>query len=613
MSDGGAFVTVSVGRAGTAGANVRYMTREHATEGQQERVWTRNVPEHAAHSDYAEQDISYKERTGDLREYARQLEEDEQERPQRGSGKKRTHYRAIYSFDRKVEDEKAREMVNKHLAENFPKARAIAAIHRDTDNTHVHVQIAARGTDDKKLHFNKHTHSRLDERWARIYGQEFGKEIEQQHAAKKELWRAWMREARQAKLDGREIPPRPKRVAHERNQVEEKRKMHAKQYGLNHADQTGTRDDQRRAIKPERAATARERGTATTTHRVGRDAATNHRTVREAGSRTPATEREQQPGRVRGADRAVSNRPQGNDRSGAPERGGTAEARANHPRAERAARRDDAQIQDANRARQPRDVPARAEHDRSERAAESNRAEDRGRDVREYDSRGSFDRVLRLMDTVTDTGALRGRDQVAGTHGRDAAGEGAADRTADRKQIIQAGAERADRSADERRELSTNERTRASADEPANTRTQQAQPPVTDAARDEMRQRIHAGRLRAQYLIEVVNIGLTERETGQNAEAARQHLHHTMREMFDAETEHEQIYGGKPRVVLMPEERDYLMQNKDAPENSHTRERLGKDLGQAYVIGEARKGDSLERAPERQQERMRDRDIGFSR
>jgi hypothetical protein len=142
---GGAFVTIKVGRAGTAGDHARYITRERATKGKQERVWTRNIPEYAAHPDHDERGMSYKERTADLREYARQLEEDELERPQRGGGEKRIHYRAIYSFDRDVTDEKAREMVDAHLAENFPKARTIAAIHRDTDNAHVHVNIAARG------------------------------------------------------------------------------------------------------------------------------------------------------------------------------------------------------------------------------------------------------------------------------------------------------------------------------------------------------------------------------------------------------------------------------------------------------------------------------------
>ncbi|MGB8507839.1 MAG: relaxase/mobilization nuclease domain-containing protein, partial [Pyrinomonadaceae bacterium] len=276
---GGAFVTIKVGRSGTAGDHTRYITRERATEGKQERVWTQNIPEYADHPDHAEQGMSYKERTGDLREYARQLEEDELERPQRGAGEKRTHYRAIYSFDREVTDEKAREMVDAHLAENFPKARAIAAIHRDTDNAHVHVNIAARGTDDKKLHFNKQTHRQLDERWARIYGQEFGREIEKEHLEKKQQWRDWMREARAAKERGEVPPPRPKRISRERNQVQERREMHAKQYGLNHANQTGIRDDQRRATNGEQPATAREQRAGATPRGTDRELAGSHNTA----------------------------------------------------------------------------------------------------------------------------------------------------------------------------------------------------------------------------------------------------------------------------------------------------------------------------------------------
>jgi hypothetical protein len=317
---GGAVVTIKVGRAGTADDHARYITRERATESKQERVWTRNVPEYAVHPDHAEQGISYKERTADLREYARQLEEDELEKPQqRRKGEKRTHYRAIYSFDREVTDEKAREMVDEHLEENFPKARAIAAIHRDTDNAHVHVQIAARGMDDKKLHFNDHTHRRLDERWARIYGREFGRELEQEFVAKKELWREWMREARQAKLEGRPIPPRPRRVAHERNQVKERREMHAKQYGLNHAKQTGIRDDQRRAISGERPATARAERANGTTRRVNGSIAERHGATRSVSQPTAAEHAQQpdrqQPRRVSRADRAARDGNQRDDRA----------------------------------------------------------------------------------------------------------------------------------------------------------------------------------------------------------------------------------------------------------------------------------------------------------
>lgn len=615
---GGAFVTIKVGRAGTAAANVRYMTRERATEGKQERVWTHNVPEYAAHPDHAEREMSYKERTGDLREYARQLEEDEQERPQRGSGEKRTHYRAIYSFDREVTDEKAREMVDEHLAENFPKARAIAALHRDTDNAHVHVQIAARKADDKKLHFNRHTHSRLDERWARIYGQEFGREIEQEHLAKKQLWRDWMREARAAKGRGEEPPPRPKRVAHERNQVEEKRKMHAKQYGLSHADQTGTRDDQRRPTNREQAATTRgERADRPTRSLDGQLAANRGATGSLSQPTTPERDGQpdrQQPGRVSGADRTVSSR---NETDARPlEVGGDRpeQTRANLANDARSERADERRVYAERRRDERPHTPARDVHQRVAQPAEAHVTEDRGRDVHQHDSRGAFDRVLSLMATVTDTAVNRGRDEVAGLNRRDAAGTHQGVGAENREHVIPARTERADRSADERRErATTSERTRTNASDPAHAaRNQPAQPQITDAAREEAARMINAGRLRAKYLIKVVQIGLKERETGRNAEAERRELQLTMYEMREAENQHVKSYGGQPRAVLMKEERDYLAKHKDAPAQAFTRELVKKELGQAFVIGEARAGERLEKEPERQQQE-RTREQGFER
>ncbi len=248
-------IKVSVGRAGAAADHTRYITRERATEGEQERVWTRNVPEYVDRAD--DQAVGYRERVGDLREYARQTEEDELSRVQPGGGEARTHYRVVYSFDQKVDDSRAREMVNDHLKECFPHARAVAAIHRDTDNTHVHVQIAARDTEGRKLHFSREEFRSIDEKWARVYGREFGQHQEREHLEKKQEWREWMREARAAKEQGREISQRPEREAHRRNQVQERIEMAGRQYGR----ETGgvSRDaDQRAARGNERSTAGRE-------------------------------------------------------------------------------------------------------------------------------------------------------------------------------------------------------------------------------------------------------------------------------------------------------------------------------------------------------------------
>ena len=138
--------------------------------------------------------------------------------------------------------------------------------------------------------------------------------------------------------------------------------------------------------------------------------------------------------------------------------------------------------------------------------------------------------------------------------------------------------------------------------------------------REQIGQRIHAGRLRAQYLVALVNISLQERETGQSAEAERRHLHQTARELAQADTQHERAYGGRPRAVLLPAERDYLLQHKDAVVAAQPRAEMDRELAQAFVLGEPRAGASFERtsdrAPERPPERPLERErsgFGFSR
>jgi hypothetical protein len=110
-----------------------------------------------------------------------------------------------------------------------------------------------------------------------------------------------------------------------------------------------------------------------------------------------------------------------------------------------------------------------------------------------------------------------------------------------------------------------------------------------------------------------VQIGLKERATGQNAEAERKDLQLTMYEMREAENQHVKTYGGQPRAILTQEERDFLAKHQDAPLQPFTRELVKKELAQAYVIGETRAGERLEKEPERQYEHERTRTRGFER
>jgi hypothetical protein len=127
----------------------------------------------------------YRDLRDRLEEYAEQQEAHELDRPRRGGGETRTHYRGVLSFEGKVETEQAREMADDYLQRELPDARAIAAVHQDTEHTHVHLHVQARDTGDHKLHVDRGAYGRLDERWAEVYARAFGHEKLEEHLAKK--------------------------------------------------------------------------------------------------------------------------------------------------------------------------------------------------------------------------------------------------------------------------------------------------------------------------------------------------------------------------------------------------------------------------------------------
>jgi hypothetical protein len=216
--------------ASASGKHAAYITRETGTHSDDRAIHLHNL-EHLQGTDYRETRtnfISYAE--------ARQ----DEERATRSDA--RTHYRCILSFDRQEDTEKARELAAQFLKENFPKARAAIAIHQDTDHTHAHIWIDARQIDDRKIHLPKNTFKTLDDRWARIYGREYGKDYEREHLAKKEETRNFKR----AKAQGKEYP-RPVR-ARRPTTAKEHNEREARNYG----------DNQRTARNDKRADTNRE-------------------------------------------------------------------------------------------------------------------------------------------------------------------------------------------------------------------------------------------------------------------------------------------------------------------------------------------------------------------
>ncbi len=185
-SVGGIYHHFTTGTLGTAAANCQYITREPATGGDPKNVHLHNYPE------YIRGD-TYDELRQNIIEYNRQREQDELNRARRGGGVTRTHYRIKLSFEGQVDTNKAREMAARYLRENFPKARAVVAIHQDTEHTHAHINVQARDIEGKKISLSRDDYTRLDERWGRVYASEFGEEKLQDHLAKKQETREYKR------------------------------------------------------------------------------------------------------------------------------------------------------------------------------------------------------------------------------------------------------------------------------------------------------------------------------------------------------------------------------------------------------------------------------------
>ncbi len=175
------YMRFSVGGKGASGAHVAYISRPGAVgddEGQCGFV-LQGMPEEM------ERATTYEE----LREWAVSFAE-VREREEAGKGKPtlrrtpRTHYRALVSFERKMETGQASALVREWLKAALPTARALAFVHQNTDHTHAHIWIDARKADGRKLHFPAQQYRRLDEIWNRIYSRAMGRD-EREHLEKK--------------------------------------------------------------------------------------------------------------------------------------------------------------------------------------------------------------------------------------------------------------------------------------------------------------------------------------------------------------------------------------------------------------------------------------------
>lgn len=112
-------------------------------------------------------------------------------------------------------NEKVVELVKVYLEKEFPKARAIIAVHQDTDDTHAHVWIDARQTDGKKIHLKEDKFEALDEKWTEEYDRTYGTNFASEYKALKDETQKWKKEmyewrkAKREKVEGAELKPQP--------------------------------------------------------------------------------------------------------------------------------------------------------------------------------------------------------------------------------------------------------------------------------------------------------------------------------------------------------------------------------------------------------------------
>ncbi len=206
------------GHKAASGKNVDYIMRDSACND----VSFHNLKELESENQY--------ENKVNARSYVYNREEEE---------KGRTHYRVTLSWDREEETEKAREMTHEFLQENFKDARAVVAIHQDTEHTHAHVWVDARQDSGKKIHSEKNHINELSRSWQNQYDRQYQTSYEKEFATKREESRQY----REDRHNGKESE-KPGRAQMTSEQFREKDERDAG-VKINVIDQERTGNNQR--------------------------------------------------------------------------------------------------------------------------------------------------------------------------------------------------------------------------------------------------------------------------------------------------------------------------------------------------------------------------------
>ena len=148
-------------------------------------------------------------------------------------GKTRTHYAWLVSPDRDISNADFKRLILDVIRNRWPEAVAVGYIHRDTDNTHLHIWMSAETVSGKKIDVRRvrplgdailDKYPDLDEEVARAFSRHFDdRSIYDSHVAKKLEWVHWRERFETALRRGERPPVMPYRARHDYDWVAERR------------------------------------------------------------------------------------------------------------------------------------------------------------------------------------------------------------------------------------------------------------------------------------------------------------------------------------------------------------------------------------------------------
>ncbi|MGA9995968.1 MAG: hypothetical protein WBP93_11175 [Pyrinomonadaceae bacterium] len=164
-------------------------------------------------------------------------------------GETRSHYVWLISPDRDISNRDFKELVAKIIQCRWPDARVVGYIHRDTDNTHLHLWLSAEQTTRRKIYAGKvrqpdgtfvDKFRDIDEKVALAFSQHFNDPaIYEEHIAKKQEWERWRERFEDAIIKGERPPAMPHRARHEFDYVGEKVMVARREQGEGHQEEKG--------------------------------------------------------------------------------------------------------------------------------------------------------------------------------------------------------------------------------------------------------------------------------------------------------------------------------------------------------------------------------------